>query len=90
MIEILRHLQANYVPLKKIKIKNDDGEEIEDDEVAAKIPFGGDQLTEERAINVQKALLDGDTEFTKLAGLQPKFEDWHLKKSLYEVRHCAN
>ena len=81
MIEILRELQSKYVPLKKII--REDG--IEDDEVAMKIPFGGDQLTEERAINVQKALLDGETTFERLAGLQPKIEDWHLKRYLYAV-----
>ena len=85
MREIIRHLQTNYVPLKKMLVENCNGDKVEDYEAAMKIPFGGDQLTEERAINVQKALLDGETDFTKLAGLQPKFEDWHLKRTLYGV-----
>jgi len=42
-------------------------------------------LTEERAINTQKAFLGGENQLKRLQGLQPKFEDWHLKKTLYEV-----
>lgn len=47
--------------------------------------FGGDQLTEERAVNVQKGFLDGENQYDQLKGLSPKFEDWHLKRTLYEV-----
>jgi len=43
-------------------------------------------LTEERGINIQKAFLDGRNAHERLEGLMPKFEDWHLKKTLYEVR----
>ena len=82
MIEILREIQHKYVPQKTIV--NNDG--VETEEVLIKIPFGGDQLTEERAINVQKALLDGETTYERLAGLQPEIEDWHLKVTLYQVR----
>jgi len=28
---------------------------------------------------------DGTTAYERLEGLMPKFEDWHLKKTLYEV-----
>ena len=80
MIEILRELQQKYVPQIII---NTEGKEVK--EILKKIPFGGDQLTEERAINIQKALLDGETSYERLAGLQPKFEDWHLKVTLYVV-----
>ena len=82
MIEILREIQHKYVP--QTTVINSDG--IETEEVLQKIPFGGDQLTEERAINVQKSLLDGETIYERLAGLQPKIEDWHLKVTLYQVR----
>ena len=82
MIEILRHIQNNYIPLKRSLTG--------DSEVAEKIRFGGDQLTEERAINVQKAFLDGDTCFEKLQGPDPKFEDFHLKMVLYEVNNCLS
>jgi len=69
-------IQEKYVPLATKNEKVD---------LAAQIPFGGDLLTEERAINIQKAFLDGDNSFERLEGLSPKFEDWHLKKTLYEV-----
>ena len=29
------------------------------------------------------AYLDGDTKFERIQGLQPKFEDWHLKDDLF-------
>ena len=78
MIEILRHLQENYIPLKQ----NASGG---NKDIAQRIRFGGDELTEERAINVQRAFLDGDNCYEKLQGPVPKFEDFHLKMVLYEV-----
>ena len=81
MIAILGKLQERYVPQSDITL---DGRHTT--EVVHAISVGGDQLTEERAINVQKAMLDGDTVLEKLGGLQPKFEDWHLKLTLYEVQ----
>ena len=80
MAEILKHLQDHYVP-----IKSTDSNGKTEKEVLDTIPFGGDQLTEERAINVQKGFLDGENKYEKLQGLSPKFEDWHAKKTLYEV-----
>ena len=47
--------------------------------------LGGDQLTEERIFNAQKGFLDGENTHEKLKGLFPKCEDWHLKRTLYEV-----
>ena len=66
MIEILRHIQNKCVPQKLIK----DTDTTTDVELIKSIPFGGDQLTEERAINVQKALLDGETNYEKNAGIK--------------------
>lgn len=60
-------------------------EEGKEPEVLQEILFGGDQLTEERATNVQRAFLDEETEYSRLKGLSPKFEDWHAKVTLYEV-----
>jgi len=54
-------------------------------QVLSPILIGGDQLTEERITNVQRAYLDGENCYERLQGLQPKFEDWHLKKTLYQV-----
>lgn len=67
-----------YVP----KLYNDD-KSVKD--IVEPIPFGGDQLTVERATNCKVAMSDGNTKFEQLNGLTPKFEDWHLKKTLYEV-----
>ena len=77
MAEILKEVQREFVPLKKI-----DGQAVD---VLSKISFGGDQLTEERTANTQKAFLAGATVMKRLQGLSPKFEDWHLKKTLYQV-----
>ena len=65
-------IQDKYVPCTRV------GDSVD---VLEKIPFGGDLLTEERAINIQKAFLDGDNSFERLEGLPPKFEDWHAKKN---------
>ena len=80
MIQILKILQEKYVPQVRMNVEG-----VEYSEVLRAISFGGDQLTEDRAISAQKALSDGDTIFERLGGLQPKFEDWHLKAMLYEV-----
>ena len=47
--------------------------------------FGGDQLTEERARNMQFARMDGKTPKERLQGLWPIFEDWHGIRTAYEV-----
>ena len=47
--------------------------------------IGGDQLTEERIYNAQKGFLDGRNQYEQLKGLLPKCEDWHLKRTIYEV-----
>ena len=69
MIEILQN-NNKYVPTENIEV---DGEVIE--EVLKTISFGGDQLTEERAINAQLAFRDGDTKFERFMGTDLKFED---------------
>lgn len=81
MVDILQEIQEKWIPHKKTVI---DGETVDD--VLHSVNFGGDQLTEERAINVQKAFLDGDFDAEKLLGPDPKHEDWHAKVTLYEVR----
>ena len=78
MLEILDFIQEQYVPL----IRNKDGS-IED--IVKPISFGGDLLSEERAINAQKGFLENKTDYLALKGLEPQFEDWHLKRTLFEV-----
>jgi len=47
--------------------------------------FGGDQLTEEGAWNIQKARMDGDATQERLEGVWPKNEDWHGIRIAYQV-----
>jgi len=60
-----------------------DGEIVKD--VIQPLLFGGDQLTEERAINAQRGFLDARNDYEMMQGLKPIYEDWHLKRTLYEV-----
>ena len=48
--------------------------------------FGGDELTEERARNIQKARADGKDCMQRLDGTWPKNEDWHAIRIAYKVR----
>ena len=47
--------------------------------------FGGDQLTEEWARNVQLARSDGTSTAERLEGVWPKNEDWHAIRTAYKV-----
>lgn len=81
MMDILEIIQDKYVPLR---------DDTEDPLSAAKVPaelifFGGDQLTEERARNVQKARADGRTTLERLDATWPKNEDWHAIRTGYKV-----
>lgn len=62
MTEILKHIQHDYVPM----IRDENGKAVD---VKKEIPFGGDQLTEERAVNVRKAFLDGHNLLKQLGAL---------------------
>lgn len=50
-----------------------------------KILFGGDQLTVERARNIQRVRDNSDTASHRMDGLVPVSEDWHSKMCLYKV-----
>ncbi len=80
MIEILQSIQENYVPI----IEQDNGGE-KTKTVIRKIFLGGDNLTEERARNLQGAMSDGDSEYENLTGIIPKNEDWHAIRYMYQV-----
>jgi hypothetical protein len=73
MAGMLKLLQDRYVP-------NCDGNILET------VTLDGDQLTEERARNVQYTFHFGTTPAERLEGLDPTFADWHMKRYLYEVR----
>lgn len=78
MVDILETLQEKYVPM----VENG-GERVP----ANIVFFGGDQLTDERARNIQKARMDGDTIQERLEGLWPKNEDWHGIRTAYQVTY---
>ena len=69
-------VQSKYVP----QLKKDGG-----NVVLERIVLDGDQLTEERARNVQWVFQDGDDMFDRLEGLDPTYADWHAKVNLYKV-----
>lgn len=48
--------------------------------------MGGDQLTEERARNIQRARMDGHSLCDRLEGVWAKNEDWHAIRIAYKVR----
>lgn len=72
MAELLKKFQEEYVPL--------DG-----NQVLCKTIVHGDQLTEERARNVQWTYKLGETEVDRLDGLECTFSEFHLKMCMYEV-----
>ena len=77
MAQFLKTDQSEYVPLHG----NDTDEQI----VLESIFLDGDQLTEERARNVQWVFKDGDNVYDRLEGLDPTHADWHAKVNLYQV-----
>ena len=76
MVDILEHLHSNYVPMSEVN-----GAKTPADFVS----FGGDQLTEERSRNIQKARADGRSVDEKLDGVWCKNEDWHGIRIAYQV-----
>ena len=66
-----------------IETLTEDGEILK--EIIKSILFGGDQLTEERIINAQQGFIDCRNAYEMLQGLKPAYEDWQLKRTLYEV-----
>lgn len=76
MVDILEHLHSNYVPMSEVN-----GAKTPADFVC----FGGDQLTEERSRNIQKARADGRSVDEKLDGVWCKNEDWHGIRIAYQV-----
>ena len=81
MVDILEHLQDKYVPMAEKLNKNGEKEKVP----ISTTFFGGDQLTEERARNVQLARSDGADTLERLQGVWPKNEDWHAIRTAYKV-----
>lgn len=75
MAQYLMSVQSKYVP----QISKGD------EKLLQPIFLDGDQLTEERARNVQWVFQDGDNQADRLEGLDLTHADWHAKVNLYEV-----
>lgn len=54
MVDILETIQEKYVPFTTVSVQSEAGEVV----TSEMIFFGGDQLTEERARNIQTARAD--------------------------------
>ena len=80
MVDILETIQEKYVPFTTVQ--NENGENVTS---ADTIFFGGDQLTEERARNIQRARADGQNQKERLEAVYPKNEDWHAIRTAYKV-----
>ena len=81
MVDILDHLQHVYVKMAEKKLASGRTEKVP---VETSF-FGGHQLTEERARNVQLARSYGSTTEKRLEGVWPKNEDWHAIRTAYKV-----
>mgnify|MGYP003686221113 CR=1 FL=1 len=75
MISILEHIHENYIPRT-----ND-----ENPSVIKKKVFGGDVLTNERAYSAQLAMLNGITDYDRLAGVIHRQEGLHRMMNLLLV-----
>ena len=81
MIEIMQSIQSSYVPVTDQTSRNGNKKKV----ILQKILFGGDNLTEERARNLQGAMADGGSDYDCLNGIIPKNEDWHAIRYMYKV-----
>ena len=77
MAQLLTTFHDKYVPTAELN---------DNTEVLHKIPLDGDQLTEERARNVQWTYRLGATSYDRLDGLETNHADWHWKVKLFEVK----
>ncbi|XP_015763665.1 PREDICTED: uncharacterized protein LOC107342677 [Acropora digitifera] len=77
MVNLLKTFHDKYVPVAEYQ----DGSK----EVIHKIPLDGDQLTEERARNVQWSARMGATSYDHLEGLETNHADWHWKVKLLQI-----
>lgn len=86
MMDILEIVQEKYVPMQDIKSTEQGNEKVPSELIF----FGGDQLTEERARNIQKARADGRTTSERLDAVWPKNEDWHAIRTGYKVLYLTS
>lgn len=77
MVHLLKTFHDKYVPVAEYQDGSKEG--------IHKIPLDGDQLTEERARNVQWSARMGATSYDCLEGLETNHADWHWKVKLLQV-----
>lgn len=81
MVDILEHLEDTYVPMTEKHNRNGVKEKVP----ISTVFFGGEQLTEERARNVQLVRSDGADTLVGQQGVWPKYDDWHAIRIAYKV-----
>lgn len=88
MVEIMQHLHQ-YVPAveyAKTVYLTSTREELQVSQVnLKKILFGGDQLTAARGRGAKRARANSLSGITRLDGIIPCAEDWHVKLNLLDV-----
>lgn len=88
MVEIMSHLHQ-YVPSYKHAKKTYQtsvGELQVSQDHLTKILIGGDQLTAARGRGAKRARANSLSEVTRLEGIIPVAEEWHVKLNLLDVR----
>ena len=89
MIEIVGHIQSNYVPLtvtEKSATIASTGEEVPLTKTRChQVLLGGDQLTVARARSAIRSVGNSDSSSQKLSGVMPVVEDLHVKLTLLSV-----
>lgn len=92
MVDIMSHLHQ-YVPTleyAKTIHRTSTGRELEVSQVhVRKILFGGDQLTAARGRGAKRSRVNSLSGVTRLDGIIPCAEDWHIKLNLLDVCTCT-
>ena len=75
IINIMKHIHDKYVPSTK----------TDKPHIVEKIDFAGDVLTNERAVGAQNAMLNGDTDYERLSGVNHRPGGLHAVMNLVLV-----
>lgn len=81
LVSIFFSFSLTYVPMTKKVNKSGEAEKVPHSTVI----FGGDQLTEERARNVQLARSDSADTLERLQSMWPENEEWHATRIACKV-----
>ena len=83
MVDFLDHLQSLFVLMTEKQLASGGTEKVPVEAVF----FGGDQLIEEWARNVQLVRSDGTTTEERLEGVWLNNEGWHAIRTAFKVRY---